>query len=470
MIAALGIGFYYCWEMTLLLILIVPLMAGAALMELRSKVRDSMKLDKELQDNSDEDHLSKSTSQQKSDAYRFIASETLTNIRTVTMLNSGTNILKSFKSALDDNHSNDMKNAVVRGAAYAFSVSMLFFAYAASFRFGIYLIEVGRVTNFTDIYRVMMAMVFGAMAIGQNSSQSPDYAEAKTSANRVFSVFRKKPKIDARTEEGKKLIKSTDIDSKNVVFRYPSRPEIKVLNDICFSIKSGESIALVGQSGCGKSTIFQLLQRFYDYETGKLSLDNTEIKSNNIKTMRHHFGLVQQEPILFGRSIADNIRYGLADSMKIPIDYKERLAYEEKASFEELVPIDKVIKAAKSANAHDFIMDLPEKYDTTLNESALSGGQKQRVAIARALIREPEVLLLDEATSALDTESEALVMEALDKASQKCTSIVIAHRLKTVREADRIFIVDQGRVVEQGSHVELIERRGVYFNLVQAQM
>ena len=165
------------------------------------------------------------------------------------------------------------------------------------------------------------------------------------------------------------MIKTTDIDSKNVVFRYPSRPEVKVLNDICFSIKSGENIALVGQSGCGKSTIFQLLQRFYDYESGQLNLDKTEIKSNNIEALRHNFGLVQQEPILFGRSIADNIRYGMIDSMEVPSDYKQRLAYEEKASFEEFVPIEKVIKAAKSANAHDFIMDLPDKYDTKVNEA-----------------------------------------------------------------------------------------------------
>jgi len=398
----------------------------------------------------------------------LIAAETLTNIRTVAMLHSEQTVLKDFKQALKNHHKPDPKLAAIRGASYAFSQSMLFFAYAAAFRMGIYLVsEQGQ--NFTDIYKVMMAMVFGAMALGQNSSIAPDYAEAKVSANRIFSLFDRVPKIDVRNKNGRKEIQKGELDLKMVDFTYPLRKEVQVLKAVSYAIEENKTVALVGQSGCGKSTMFQLFQRFYDYDSGEISIDETTLSKNNLSALRHNYGLVQQEPVLFNRSIADNIRYGLVDTMPINMDPENAESYNEQQNFSNHVPISEVIFAAKMANAHNFIEQLPDKYETIVNEK-LSGGQKQRVAIARALIRKPKILLLDEATSALDTESEKLVMEALESARKDRTAVIIAHRLATVRTADVIVVIDNGQVVEQGGHHELLERKGVYFNLVQAQL
>lgn len=242
-----------------------------------------------------------------------------------------------------------------------------------------------------------------------------------------------------------------NISFHNVRFHYPSRPDACVLRSLSFDIGAGRSIALVGRSGCGKSTIVQLLERFYEYMEGQIELDSKDLRRLPIEWVRRQIGLVSQEPSLLSYTIGENIRYG--DNSRD-------------------VSQDEVIKAAKLANIHDFIMTLPDAYDTQLSESnslQLSGGQKQRIAIARALVRQASILVFDEATSALDTKSERTVQEALDRARQGRTCIIIAHRLSTIKNADKILVLRDGAVVEQGNHHELLEKRGEYYCLYKTQ-
>ncbi|GMR44617.1 hypothetical protein PMAYCL1PPCAC_14812, partial [Pristionchus mayeri] len=231
-------------------------------------------------------------------------------------------------------------------------------------------------------------------------------------------------------------------------FSYPSQPNRTVLSDVCFSVPAGGSLALVGPSGGGKSTVVNLLERFYDPDSGQLCLDSTPYSSFSHHQLRSNVSLVSQEPVLFRGSIIDNVRLGREDAS-----------------------IDDVIKACELANAVEFIRDLPEGYWTLVGEKgrSLSGGQKQRIAIARALVRNPKVIILDEATSALDTQSEKATRVALESSSQGRTSILIAHRLDTIQNCDEICFVEGGRIMERGSHAELIARKGRYYEMTEQQ-
>ncbi|XP_040289957.1 ATP-dependent translocase ABCB1-like [Bufo bufo] len=265
--------------------------------------------------------------------------------------------------------------------------------------------------------------------------------------------YRLQPRhIDSGSTEGYKPDKLVgNIEFKNIHFAYPSRPDVQVLKGLNLKVPAGKTIALVGMSGCGKSTTIQLLQRFYDtYDTtkGEITLDGHDIRSLNVKWLRDNIGLVGQEPVLFATTIKENICFGRDGVTDTEIE-----------------------QAAREANAYDFISKLPEQFNTIVGErgTQLSGGQKQRVAIARALVQDPKILLLDEATSALDTQSESIVQAALDKARAGRTTIVIAHRLSTIRTADTIAVFHGGVVVEQGTHSELMEKEGVYHSLVMLQ-
>ena len=235
---------------------------------------------------------------------------------------------------------------------------------------------------------------------------------------------------------------------EGVTFHYPSRPATPALKDFSLQVQPGETVALVGPSGAGKSTVFQLLLRFYDPAQGRILLDGVSTRAVSLRELRGRIGIVPQDAVIFSSSALDNIRYGRPD-----------------ASDEE------VFAAARAAFAHDFIMALPEGYDTFLGERGvrLSGGQRQRVAIARAILKNPPLLLLDEATSALDAESERMVQAALESAMRDRTTLVIAHRLATVQQADRIIVLDHGRIVEQGTHASLMSANGVYARLAALQ-
>ena len=240
-----------------------------------------------------------------------------------------------------------------------------------------------------------------------------------------------------------------NIEYRNVVFNYPTRPDLPVLQDISFDIAAGEKIALVGPSGAGKSTIVSLLMQFYELSGGQILVDGRPIASYDLTELRRHVGIVPQETLLFGGSIRENIAYG-----KITATDEE------------------IIAAARKANAWQFIASFPEGLDTVVGERGikLSGGQRQRVAIARAILKNPAILLLDEATSALDSESEKLVQGAMDELMKNRTSIIIAHRLSTIRKVDKILVIDGGRIVEQGSHEELADNEnGLYANLLKLQ-
>ena len=238
------------------------------------------------------------------------------------------------------------------------------------------------------------------------------------------------------------------IKFENVSFSFPTRPDVSALNKVSFIINSGETVALVGPSGAGKSTIIQMLQRFFDPQFGKISFGDVGLSEMDRSTFRKFMSIVPQDPVIFASSAYDNILFGRPGAER-----------------------SEVVKAAKSAAAHDFISELPNGYESYVGERGvmLSGGQKQRIAIARAILRDAPVLLLDEATSALDSESEALVQNAFESLSKDRTTLVVAHRLATVKNADRILVMEQGQIIAQGTHSELISQGGLYSRLAQLQ-
>jgi len=248
--------------------------------------------------------------------------------------------------------------------------------------------------------------------------------------------------------DGKNAGRVIGLSFNDVSFSYPSRPGYRSLNQVSFTIEPGQNVAIVGPSGSGKTTIFQLLLRFYDPQQGTIVLDNKALPDQDLHALRNSIGLVSQESTVFSASIADNIRYG-------------RLS----------AALDEIKTAATHAQAHEFIEQLPDGYDSYVGERGvrLSGGQRQRLSIARALLKNPPLLLLDEATSALDTESEAMVQLALERAKHGRTTLTIAHRLATIVDADSILVIDKGRLVESGSHQQLLDNGGTYAQLAKRQ-
>jgi ATP-binding cassette subfamily B (MDR/TAP) protein 1 len=278
-----------------------------------------------------------------------------------------------------------------------------------------------------------------------------DMGKAQEATRHLQELFDRQPLIDSWSNDGANLeTVEGSIEFRDVHFRYPTRPEQPVLRGLNLTVKPGQYVALVGASGCGKSTTIALLERFYDPLVGGIYIDGKEISSLNIKQYRSYLALVSQEPTLYQGTVRENILLG-ADHDDVS---------------------DSAIEfACKEANIFDFIMSLPDGFSTIVGSkgSMLSGGQKQRIAIARALLRDPKILLLDEATSALDSESEHVVQAALDAAAKGRTTIAVAHRLSTIQKADVIYVFDQGRIVEHGTHGELMKLAGRYSELVNLQ-
>jgi ATP-binding cassette, subfamily B (MDR/TAP), member 1 len=276
-------------------------------------------------------------------------------------------------------------------------------------------------------------------------------SKAQEAARHLKELFDRQPTIDPWSNDGAKVeaVEGT-IEFRDVHFRYPTRPEQPVLRGLNLTVKPGQYVALVGASGCGKSTTIALLERFYDPLVGGIYVDGKEISSLNLIEYRSFLALVSQEPTLYQGTIRENVLLG---------------------TDRESVPESAIEFACKEANIYDFIMSLPDGFNTIVGSkgSMLSGGQKQRVAIARALLRDPKILLLDEATSALDSESEHVVQAALDAAAKGRTTIAVAHRLSTIQKADVIYVFDQGKIVESGTHAELMKIGGRYSELVNLQ-
>ncbi|XP_039593521.1 ATP-dependent translocase ABCB1-like isoform X2 [Polypterus senegalus] len=432
LLIAVIVAFVFSWQLTLLILACIPFLVGANFIRMKSVAG----------------HASKD--QSALEASGKISTETVENIRTVVSLTREEIFFKMYCKSLRGPYRAELYKSPLYGLTYAIGQSINFFVNAAVFRLGSWLIAHCQ-TQFENMYIVFSVIVFAAMQVGQSSSFAPDLGKAKVSAQRIFALLEKKPKIDIYSTEGRKLDHfDGNIEFQDVHFAYPTRKKVQVLQGLNVKVSKGQTLALVGSSGCGKSTSVQLLERFYDPINGHVLVDGNDITSLNLAWLRSQIGIVSQEPILFDTSIAENIRYG---------DNSRSVTQEE------------IEEAAKKANIHSFIEDLPQKYGTKVGDKGaqLSGGQKQRIAIARALLRNPKVLLLDEATSALDTESEKIVQEALDEARQGRTCIIIAHRLSTIQNADIIAVISNGEVVEQGTHSELIAKGGAYYALANAQ-
>lgn len=296
------------------------------------------------------------------------------------------------------------------------------------------------------------AFVFYAIIVGGSlatiSEVIGEVQRAAGAAERLFELLQVQGQIQPPTNVNQADAYAASIEFQHTTFHYPSRPQHPALNECDLKIAEGQSLALVGPSGAGKSTVFELIQRFYDPNAGCIKLGDCDIRNLNPQDLRNQIAVVAQQPSLFSGNVAHNIRYG------------NPLASDEQ-----------VIEAAKAAHAHDFIQQLPQTYDSYLGEHGvrLSGGQRQRIAIARAILKDPRILLLDEATSALDSESEHHVQQALDALMQGRTTIIIAHRLATIRNVDQIAVMDEGRVVAQGSHQQLLEQSELYQRLNQLQ-
>ncbi|GAB1201923.1 hypothetical protein APSETT445_000520 [Aspergillus pseudonomiae] len=296
-----------------------------------------------------------------------------------------------------------------------------------------------------------LTLIFGAQSAGTVFSFAPDIAKARYAAASLKALFDRTPEIDSWSHDGE-MVQSIEghVEFRDVYFRYPTRPNQLVLRGLNLQVKPVQYVAFVGASGCGKSTAIALLERFYDPALGGVYVDGKDISSFNINKYRSHLALVSQEPTLYQGTIRENIMLG---------------------TDRDNVTEDEMVQCCKNANIYDFIISLSNGFDTLVGSkgSMLSGGQKQRLAIARALLRNPRILLLDEATSALDSESEKLVQAALDTAAKGRTTIAVAHRLSTVQKADMIYAFNQGRIIECGTHSELMQKRSAYFELVGLQ-
>uniref|UniRef100_G3VAK0 ATP binding cassette subfamily B member 1 n=1 Tax=Sarcophilus harrisii TaxID=9305 RepID=G3VAK0_SARHA len=377
-----------------------------------------------------------------------VAEEVLAAIRTVIAFGGQKKELERYNRNLEEAKNIGIKKAITANISMGIAFLLIYASYALAFWYGTSLI-ISKEYSIGRVLTVFFSVLIGAFSIGQASPSIEAFANARGAAYEIFRIIDNNPTIDSYSMNGHKPdnIKG-NLEFKNVHFTYPSRKEVKILKGLNLKVYSGQTVALVGNSGCGKSTTVQLIQRLYDPTEGMVTIDGQDIRTLNVRYLREITGVVSQEPVLFATTIAENIRYGRED-----------------------VTMEEIEKAVKEANAYDFIMKLPYKFDTLVGErgAQLSGGQKQRIAIARALVRNPKILLLDEATSALDTESEAVVQVALDKAREGRTTIVIAHRLSTVRNADVIAGFEDGVIVEQGNHDELMKQEGVYFKLVTMQ-
>ncbi|XP_071661151.1 ATP-binding cassette sub-family B member 5 isoform X2 [Patagioenas fasciata] len=433
LLTAIIIAFIYGWQLTLLILACIPFVIATNAVSVSAVSGHAAKDQKALEE-----------------AGR-ISTESVGNIRTVASLTKEELFYQRYVASLNGPYRDSLTKAPLYGFTYGVAQSANYFVNAAVFRFGAWLIA-RCLTNFENVFIVFSSVIFAAMNVGQSASLAPDYGKSRMSAQRIFQLLDRKPLIDSYSEEGEKLSNfEGNIEFRNIHFVYPTRPEVQVLQGLNVKVNKGQTLALVGGSGCGKSTSIQLLERFYDPMEGQVLADGFDTRSLQLQWLRSRLGLVSQEPILFDCSIAENIRYG--DNSRV-------------------VSQEEVEEAAKAANIHSFIEKLPEKYNTRVGEKGtqLSGGQKQRIAIARALVRNPAVLLLDEATSALDTESEKIVQKALDNARQGRTCIIIAHRLTTIQTADIIAVIQNGRVIEQGTHSQLLAKEGQYYALVNAQV
>ena len=428
MVLALAIG----WKLSLVCISAIPILLGCGFFRFWMLA-----------------HFQRRSKKAYADSATY-ASEAISAIRTVAGLTREDDVQKQYKQSLDEQQRASLIAVSKSSLLYAASQSLLFLCFALGFWYGGTLIATFEYDMF-QFFVCFSAIIFGAQSAGSIFSFAPDMGKAHHAAAELKTLFDRKPAIDTWSSAGEEVgeLEGT-IEFRDVHFRYPTRPEQPILRGLSLVVRPGQYVALVGASGCGKSTTISLLERFYDPLAGGIYIDGREISRLNVNEYRSQIALVSQEPTLYQGSIRENILLG------VPSDG---------------VTDEAIEFACREANIYEFVMSLPDGLNTVVGSKGtlLSGGQKQRIAIARALIRDPKILLLDEATSALDSESEHVVQVALDKAARGRTTIAVAHRLSTIQNAHAIYVFDQGRVVENGTHAELMKMGGRYAELVNLQ-
>lgn len=426
-------AFVYGWKLTLVVLSCVPFIIAAT--SVVAKFQGSL-AEKELKAYSDAAN---------------VAEEVFSGIRTVFAFSGQEKENARYGKLLIPAEKTGRKKGLYSGLGNAISWLIIYLCMALAIWYGVTLILderdlPDRVYTPAVLVIVLFAVIMGAQNLGFASPHVEAIAVATAAGQTLFNIIDRQSVVDPMEEKGAKLENAKGhIRFENIRFRYPARPDVEILKGLSVDVLPGQTVAFVGASGCGKSTLIQLMQRFYDPEAGNVKLDGRDLRTLNVGWLRSQIGVVGQEPVLFATTIGENIRYGRPDATQGDIE-----------------------KAARAANCHDFISKLPKGYDTQVGEKGaqISGGQKQRIAIARALVRNPKILLLDEATSALDPTSEKRVQSALELASQGPTTLVVAHRLSTITNSDKIVFLKDGVVAEQGTHEELMEQRGLYCELV----
>ncbi|KAF8746719.1 P-loop containing nucleoside triphosphate hydrolase protein, partial [Rhizoctonia solani] len=398
-----------------------------------------------------------------------LAEEVISTIRTAHAFGTQMTLAERYDVFINKAYMFDNKAAVIQGCGLGVFFFVIYGAYGLAFNFGTTLILQGHASAGT-VVNVFIAILIGSFSLAMLAPEQQAVSHARGAAAKLFQTIDRVPPIDSLSDAGLKPEKPGPgkIELRNVKFDYPSRPDVRILKDLTLTFEAGKTAALVGASGSGKSTIIALIERFYDPLSGSVLLDGVDLKQLNVRWLRSQIGLVSQEPTLFATTIEENVAHGLVggkyDHVIRGCERGEEEALKERRRL--------VVEACERANARDFIERLPEAWKTMVGERGflLSGGQKQRIAIARAIVSDPKVLLLDEATSALDTQSEGIVQNALDKAAAGRTTITIAHRLSTIKDADQIYVMGDGMVLEQGTHNELLRNAdGHYAALVEAQ-
>ncbi|KAL9950027.1 hypothetical protein D7B24_001160 [Verticillium nonalfalfae] len=382
----------------------------------------------------------------------------LSSARAVHAFEMRARLVHKFDEHLIEAHKVGSKISILFGIMFSAEYTIIYLGFGLAFWQGTQMLSRGEISSSGEIFTVLLSVVIAAISLTTLAPYSIDFSRAASAAAKLFSLMDRQSAIDPFDKSGEEPAETVGlVEIENVTFAYPTRPSTTVLDNFTLRVPAGKVTALVGQSGSGKSTIVGLLERWYNPKSGTIKLDGRPIETLNLNWLRKNVRLVQQEPVLFQGSVFDNIKHGLIGTQweNAPVEEQRKLVQE----------------AAKMAFAHDFVSELPNGYDTQIGQRGglLSGGQKQRVAIARSVVSQPKVLLLDEATSALDPHAESIVQQALDKASVGRTTIVIAHKLATIRKADNIVVMTKGRIVEQGTHEALIANDDVYANLVKIQ-
>ncbi|XP_048590908.1 ABC transporter B family member 10 [Brassica napus] len=377
----------------------------------------------------------------------MLAGEAISNIRTVAAFCAEVKVLELYSNELREPSERSFRRGQMAGILYGVSQFFIFSSYGLALWYGSVLMGQG-LSSFESVMKTFMVLIVTALVMGEVLALAPDILKGNKMVASVFELLDRRSQVVGDKGEELSNVEGT-IELKGVHFSYPSRPDVTIFGDFDLTVPYGKSMALVGQSGSGKSSVLSLILRFYDPTAGIIMIDGQDIRKLKLKSLRRHVGLVQQEQALFATTIYENILYGKEGALE-----------------------SEVMEAAKLANAHDFICSLPGGYSTQVGERGIqmSGGQRQRIAIARAVLKNPAILLLDEATSALDVESERVVQQALDRLMRNRTTVVVAHRLSTIKNSDMISVIQEGKIIEQGSHNSLIENEnGPYSRLINLQ-